>query len=220
VLTGVELNVLNGHMDVVNSVAFSRNGMWIVSGSDDCSVQVWDVSTGAEINVLEGHTKSVFSVAFSSDNMWIVSGSSDKTVWVWDVSTGAELNVLKGHTDCVNSVAFSGNSLHIVSGSYDESVQVWKATVNLVEFAGNDMQIVSCSDQFVELSSISHRPFAWNLTKTNWIVSSQEKNHLMWVPQGAVTEPSNILTISYYGVGFVDFQQSMIGNDWIGCYTP
>jgi len=43
----------------------------------------------------------------------------------------------------------------------------------------------------------------------------------MWVPQGAqVTEPSALLIISRHGFGFVDFQQAMMGVEWIGCYTP
>jgi WD40 repeat protein len=73
--TGAELNVLKGHTDSVNSVAFSTDGMRIVSGSYDKTVRVWDASTGAELNVLKGHTDSVNSVAFSTDGMRIVSGS-------------------------------------------------------------------------------------------------------------------------------------------------
>jgi hypothetical protein len=61
----------------------------------------------------------------------------------------------------------------------------------------------------------------WSVRDTNWIVSSQGTDHLMWVPPAAqVTEPSNILVISRYGSGSVDFQQSMIGGHWVGCYTP
>jgi WD40 repeat protein len=46
VSTGKELNVLNGHTESVNSVAFSTDGTYIVSGSSDNSVRVWDASTG------------------------------------------------------------------------------------------------------------------------------------------------------------------------------
>ena len=49
--------------------------MWIVSGSYDKSVWVWDTSTGVELKKLMGHTGLVRSVAFSSNGMWIVSGS-------------------------------------------------------------------------------------------------------------------------------------------------
>ena len=88
---GMELKELKGHTGCINSVGISSDGMQILSGSDDKSVQVWDVSKGRE---LKGHNRIVTLIAFSSDGMWIVSGSSDNSVRVWDVSTGMELKVL------------------------------------------------------------------------------------------------------------------------------
>ena len=107
---------------LILSAAFSHDGIHIVSGSSDNSVQVWDASTGAALQQLYGHTDYVNSVAFSHDGIHIVSGSDDKSVQVWDASMGAPLQQLNGHTDHVNSVAFSHNGIHIVSGSDDESV--------------------------------------------------------------------------------------------------
>ena len=72
--------MLKGHIQAVTSVTFSSDGMWIVSGSSDHSVWVWDTSTGVEMKVLKGHTRTVKSVAFSSDNTQIVSGSYQENV--------------------------------------------------------------------------------------------------------------------------------------------
>ncbi|KAG6834127.1 hypothetical protein H0H93_011673, partial [Arthromyces matolae] len=101
----------------VNSVAFSRDGSRIVSGSDDQSVRVWDASTGKELKVLEGHTGWVNSVAFSSDGSRILSGSEDQSVRVWDATTSKKLTVLEGHAGWVCSVAFSSDGSRIVSAS-------------------------------------------------------------------------------------------------------
>src|SRR5258707_540179 len=110
------------------AVAFSRDGMRIVSGSDDNTMRVWDASTGAELNVFKGHTNSVKSVAISRDGNRVVSGSSHNTVRVWDMFTGAELNVFKGHTRPVISVAISKDGMRIVSGSHDNTVRVRDAS--------------------------------------------------------------------------------------------
>jgi WD40 repeat protein len=49
----------------IMAVAFSSDGMQIVSGLNDGSVQVWDASTGVELKELKGHTKlSQFSCIF------------------------------------------------------------------------------------------------------------------------------------------------------------
>ena len=186
-----------GHTDCVNSVTVSNDDRWIVSGSDDNSVHVWDASTGVELMELKGHTNYVFSVAVSSDSKWIVSGSLDNSVRVWDVSTGLELEKLKGHTGYVISVAFSNDGRQIVSGSSDGSVRVW------------DVSMIGCEH------------LVWKIGDNNWIISSQGQDHLMWVPQEAyLLQSFNILIISHSGFATVDFNQSMIGNDWVHCYTP
>ncbi len=40
------LKVLEGHTDIVGTVAISTDGAKIVSGSDDKTVRVWSMETG------------------------------------------------------------------------------------------------------------------------------------------------------------------------------
>ena len=125
-----------------------------------------------------------------------MSGSYDQSVRVWDALTGVELKVLKGHTGYISSVAFSNNGMQIVSGSNDNSVRIW------------------------DVSSCEHLT-TWNVADDNWIISSQGSDHLMWVPPEAVLlQGFNTLIISHLGFSTVDFHQSMIGVDWVQCYTP
>ncbi|KAJ6567929.1 hypothetical protein DFH09DRAFT_1033857 [Mycena vulgaris] len=121
--------VLRGHLNSVNSVAFSPDGTHIVSGSRDNTVRVWDAETQTQIGApLEGHTSWVRSVAFSPDGTHIVSGSDDNTVRVWDAETQTQIGApLEGHTNWVQSVAFSPDGTRIVSGSGDNTVRVWDA---------------------------------------------------------------------------------------------
>lgn len=50
----------------VSSVAFSRDGKQVVSGSYNKTVRLWDVTTRAQLQALDGYTDSVRSVAFST----------------------------------------------------------------------------------------------------------------------------------------------------------
>ena len=69
------------------SVAYSPDGSYIISGSNDRTIRIWDAKTGASVGKpLEGHTDSVRSVAYSSNGQRIVSGSSDGTIRVWESS--------------------------------------------------------------------------------------------------------------------------------------
>jgi WD40 repeat protein len=92
---------LGGHTNWVHSVAFSPDGSYIVSGSNDYFLRVWDSQTWSNTAVLEGHEDSVLSVALSPDGSRIVSGSSDHTVRVWDSRTGASVAIFREHTDNV-----------------------------------------------------------------------------------------------------------------------
>lgn len=57
---------LEGHTDVVSSVAFSPiTPTMLASGSADYTVALWDIGSMTRIAVLKGHTGSVTSVAFS-----------------------------------------------------------------------------------------------------------------------------------------------------------
>ena len=43
------MRVIRGHSGPVYSVAFSPDGKWIVSGSGDKLVKIWDAATGVEV---------------------------------------------------------------------------------------------------------------------------------------------------------------------------
>jgi hypothetical protein len=87
------------HTDSVSAVAVSPDGRFIVSGSHDRTVKVWDAQSGALLRSLEGHTDSVSAVTVSPDGRFIVSGGSlDGSVQVWDAQSGALLRSLVGHT--------------------------------------------------------------------------------------------------------------------------
>ncbi|MFW9991874.1 MAG: serine hydrolase [Candidatus Odinarchaeota archaeon] len=86
--TGDVLHSFIGHTDAVSSIAFSKNGSHLISGSWDRSVRLWDVSSGTELHSFTNHTDRVTSVTFSKDDTAIISGSLDGKIKLWDVITG------------------------------------------------------------------------------------------------------------------------------------
>ena len=72
---------MEGHTNWIKSVAYSPDGQFIVSGSNDNTVRVWNADSGQPVGQpLEGHTNEINSVAYSPDGQFIVSGSDDNTV--------------------------------------------------------------------------------------------------------------------------------------------
>ncbi|EKM75141.1 hypothetical protein AGABI1DRAFT_46849, partial [Agaricus bisporus var. burnettii JB137-S8] len=66
-----------GHKDYVLSVAVSRDGQWVVSGSKDCSVQFWDAKNAVVQCMLQGHKDSVKSIDSSPAGSILATGSGD-----------------------------------------------------------------------------------------------------------------------------------------------
>jgi WD40 repeat protein len=120
------LQTLEGHFSTVSSVAFSRDGSKIISGSHDHTVRLWDAVTGVLLKTLSGHRGSVKSVAVSFDDSLIVSGSADHTdpIRVWDMATGVRLRYLEPHS-AIWSVSCSPKAHRIVSGGDSHVIQIW-----------------------------------------------------------------------------------------------
>ena len=83
------------HTSPVNTVSFSADGAYVITGSggfqgEDNSVRVLDAGTGTEIKILP-HKASVDSVAMSPDKRTILTSGADQKVHVWDWESGKEL---------------------------------------------------------------------------------------------------------------------------------
>jgi len=70
-----EIFVQLGHAGKVKSVTFSPDGRYALSGSEDHTIKLWEVSTGKEIRTFKGLSQYVHSVAFSPNGEYILSGS-------------------------------------------------------------------------------------------------------------------------------------------------
>lgn len=123
--TGREIRTF-GDAGWVNSVAFSPDGRYALSGSWDGTLKLWEVKTGKKVRTFRGHKDLVMSVAFSPDGRYALSASFDKTLKLWEVATGKEIRTLTGHAREVSSVAFSPDGRYALSGSVDETLKLWE----------------------------------------------------------------------------------------------
>ena len=67
------------------SVALTPDGKWALTGSQDHTARLWDLSNpGSSPRVLSGHTGLIYSVALTPDG-WALTGSNDNTARLWDL---------------------------------------------------------------------------------------------------------------------------------------
>ena len=79
-----------GHASVVNTAAFSPDGRWIATASDDMTARIFDRS-GDEIAVLRGHADKVQSAEFDTEQRFVVTAAKDRTVRLWRFRSDAPL---------------------------------------------------------------------------------------------------------------------------------
>ncbi|HEX8475535.1 MAG TPA: serine/threonine-protein kinase [Pyrinomonadaceae bacterium] len=145
-VVAVRYGTLGKCVSAVRSVAFSPDGKYVASGSNDNVVRLWNTETAQErIMGRCGSGKSGFSyvssVDFAPDGKAVVSGSDDQTVRLWEVD--AEATRILGTTQQpIRSVAFSPDGRHVASGSSDGSVAVWDASTGAVKFAARCVGVV------------------------------------------------------------------------------
>ncbi|MBI2891025.1 MAG: caspase family protein [Nitrospirae bacterium] len=143
-----EERTFKGHGDSVRSVAFSPDGRYALSGSDDNTLKLWDVGSGNLVRTFKSHGSAVYSVAFSPDGRTALSGGWDWTLKLWDVGTGNLVRTFKGHGDTVRSVAFSPDGRYALSGSDDKTLKLWDmGSGNLVRtFKGHGSAVYEATD--------------------------------------------------------------------------
>ena len=138
-------HVFEGHEQEIYSLDFSNDGRYIVSGSGDETMRVWDLSdatcrmitietptptiipppTAGSNPQNQNQDAGVISVSISPDGSMVAAGSLDSVIRIWEVASGILLDSLRGHRDSVYSVAFTPDGKGIISGSLDKSLKLW-----------------------------------------------------------------------------------------------
>ncbi|KAL5512428.1 hypothetical protein ACEPAG_3420 [Sanghuangporus baumii] len=122
------MRVLEGHKDVVWSVAVSSDGRLIASDSGDGTIKVWDFHSGEVIITLEDNS---CQVSFFPDGRRLASVSyvRDGGLRIWDVQTGEViLGPLHGK-DQMHSVAISPDGTRVASRHSNGWIVLWDMSV-------------------------------------------------------------------------------------------
>jgi len=81
--SGVNVAGLRGHKEPIRVVAPGPAGNLWLTGSDDCSLRLWDTTEERCAAVFEGHSSSVRAACFFSNGSMIGSGAADGSVRLW-----------------------------------------------------------------------------------------------------------------------------------------
>jgi WD40 repeat protein len=166
-----------GHTGGVTCLGVSPDGRFVVSGSADQDLRLWDWD-GVSIGIFRGHSLRITSIAFSPGSRQIVSGSDDCTIRIWDIDARAPVNAPRavgprGLQEFVHAVALSPDGGQAPVGMNDGDIHVYNVetgslisrdqrrygVISAIAFSPDRRRLVSGSeDQTIRLWDVgSHR---------------------------------------------------------------
>jgi WD40 repeat protein len=124
------VELLNPEADAVNALAFSPNGNWLLSGTKNAHLQVWDWPNRKLVAQIPAHNFALYGIHFMESGKHFITISRDKTIKLWDAENFGVLQRIDketgGHINSVNSGFWDENLAMFISGSDDRSAMAWK----------------------------------------------------------------------------------------------
>jgi COMPASS component SWD2 len=80
--TGYFILVIITNLSLVLEASFTPDAQFVISGSDDGTIHVWETLTGKEVVVLKGHTGPTSVVQWNPKTMMMASGCTNLAFWI------------------------------------------------------------------------------------------------------------------------------------------
>ena len=119
------------HANSVFTVRYFPGSPYLISGSRDARLKVWDVNAGyIQAAEVVAHMYAINHVEFSPDGKHFVTCSMDKSIKVWDLERLQLLKVIDrarhaGHGTSVNKLLWTSFNDQLLSASDDRTISVW-----------------------------------------------------------------------------------------------
>lgn len=114
-------------LHLVRSARFIARKNWVIAGSDDLTVRVFNYNTLEKVMSFDGHTDFIRSFAIHPTRPYVLSSSDDMTIRLWDWEKGWKcVMTFEGHQHYVMDIVFNQKDPNtFASASLDRTIKVF-----------------------------------------------------------------------------------------------
>ena len=123
--------------DSALTVAFSPDGLSVLTVSEAGGACLWEVATHRLIRLLSQAGETAEVAAFSPDGAQVVVGTDKGVARLWDARSGALLYAWNDHGGAITAVAFSSDGKRAATGAGDNSARIWNVETGAAEHVLN-----------------------------------------------------------------------------------
>ncbi|GLV38693.1 uncharacterized protein CBL_05692 [Carabus blaptoides fortunei] len=163
------VHTFKGHSGKVICMAITKQSQYLLTGSEDTSIIVWDLKAlTLHLRIYE-HIAPVLCVTSALSNSVIVSGGDDSSIIIMSLANGKVVMKIDHHRGSVTSVKVTSAGDVLVSGSHDRTVCLWSletftllntislvAAITMIDVSADSVFLLAaCSDNNLYLRTLA-----------------------------------------------------------------
>ncbi|XP_013601923.1 PREDICTED: katanin p80 WD40 repeat-containing subunit B1 homolog isoform X1 [Brassica oleracea var. oleracea] len=123
---GYKLQEFLAHSANVNCLSIGKKtSRLLLTGGDDCKVNLWSIGKSTSLTSLCGHTSPIDSVTFNTEEALVLAGASSGVIKLWNLQEAKVVRGFTGHISNCSALEFHPFGQYLASGSSDANLKIW-----------------------------------------------------------------------------------------------
>ena len=184
----LQLVIQSFHTDLPSQIAFSSDGQFFLTSSEDKTVKLFSESNAKVLREYEAHDEAVNSVSFHPDGLHFISGSADGVLKIWEITDISPKKPIQIFKSPITSLSFDPTGKYFVAGSADGEIKVFPFDYDL------DEPVFELNKHSARINSLH-----WSQDSTQLLSASADKVALLWDLDSKNKSGKNTISFSNHG---------------------